>query len=101
MATGYDLDIDTDQIRQAAALLRQACEAIPGHPAITVPPGVGGDAAGASAQGRQAMRLALTRAEQSTEAAHALATMTGKLADRLLRVAWLFDEAEALAKAGG
>jgi hypothetical protein len=47
------------------------------------------------------MRLAVTRAEQSVQAAASLAAMVGLLADRLVYVARLFDEAEALAKAGG
>ncbi len=101
MATGHDLDVDTDQIRQAAALLQQASVTMHSHRDITVAAGRDGDAAGASAQGRQAMRLAVTRAEQSVQAAASLAAMVGLLADRLVYVARLFDEAEALAKAGG
>jgi hypothetical protein len=95
-----DLEVDTDRMRKASALLvlaaecdgiverRYGCLSAAGR--ADGPPGF-----------REAARLAIVRADQCVAAASALASHAGRLADFLRTAADSFDRAEQLCAAGG
>lgn len=97
---GCDLEVDTDAIRGAAALLGQAAQEIRGLPLAGPPPPLADHAAGSTAVAREASCSASTRAQQALEAAAALAAQAEELASALRQAADMFEAAEALCRAG-
>jgi len=100
MASGCDLEVDTEQLRVAANLLQRAAGAV----AVDGPPAsmeVAEHAAGGSAAGREALRMVTTRTLQLSLASRSLAESANRLADLLRRAAEDFDAAEELCRAGG
>ena len=95
-----DLQVDTDRVREAAALLRRAAERFtaesPGRS-----PTLGEHAAGGSATAREALRTARVRAEQACQAAANLTDAAARMAVLLDRAGAQFDAAEALCRGAG
>lgn len=95
-----DLEVDTDQLRRAATLLRRAADEFGGRPAFAVPDGQSEHAAGGSAAGRTALRAILSSAARACAAAGALQGSAGRLGELLDRTAARFDAAEAACGGG-
>lgn len=95
-----DLEVDTDQIRRCAGLLRLAAELL-ATPADRFGSAAAADrgAAGPAAF-REAVRWAATRADHAVGCAVALAGHAGRLSESLHLAAARFDEAEELCSAG-
>jgi conjugal transfer/entry exclusion protein len=92
-----DLEVDTDRLRAAAALLHRVADVAR---TVSCPRTVPDHAAGGSAAAREALRLAVTRSKQAYQANGMLAESAARLADLLAEVARQFDAAEALCRTG-
>lgn len=92
---GADLTVETDLIRQAAAVLDEASSTFNGGGQASICSPLHDGSLGPSAVGREVAIAASRRVEQTLEAARLLAEHASDTADRLRAAAAAFEAAES------
>jgi hypothetical protein len=92
-----DLTVETDLIRQAAAVLDEASTTFDGGGQASICSPLHDGSLGPSAVAREVASAASRRVEQALEAARLLAGLASQTADRLRAAAAAFEAAESAA----
>jgi len=100
MPGSFDLEVDTEQIRRAAATLDEAARQFAASP-DACPPAAAAGSLGESAQAVSVLGLVNLRCAQARDAANQLSSITVGLAAKLRFAADAFERSEAAHAPGG